>query len=289
MTSLITPIAQFFENAVVFTWDALLELGNLVVPKIKEGHVVPEGRHGFQGKWPEYKRPEEGDSRCCCPALNALANHGILPRDGRNISFKELTDVVRTTYNFAPSFCYFVPKYAANMLHKDYNKDRFDLEEISMHNGIEHDASLTRLDHVFDKDQGKPHMPYVQGLLDSASGKDKAGNVLLTGTDIAGFCAKRRAESTVSNPSFSLALIHRMFSSSNNCTLLTVFGGRYDDIKVFLTEERLLDGWESRVRKVNGLTIAAFNTVVIPVEFRTASKTKALVEEYKANAEQNRA
>lgn len=30
------------------------------------------------------------------------------------------------------------------MLNKDYSKDTFDLEEINLHNGIEHDASLTR-------------------------------------------------------------------------------------------------------------------------------------------------
>jgi hypothetical protein len=30
------------------------------------------------------------------------------------------------------------------MLHKSYSKDTFDLADISLHNGIEHDASLTR-------------------------------------------------------------------------------------------------------------------------------------------------
>jgi hypothetical protein len=69
---------------------------------------------------------------------------GILPRDGKNITFGELGARIRTTYNFAPSFCYFVPSYAANMLGKDYAKDTFDLKELDLHNGIEHDASLTR-------------------------------------------------------------------------------------------------------------------------------------------------
>ena len=50
----------------------------------------------------------------------------------------------RDVYNFSPSFSYFVPNYAANMLKKNYSKDTFDLEQISLHNGIEHDASLTR-------------------------------------------------------------------------------------------------------------------------------------------------
>jgi hypothetical protein len=50
----------------------------------------------------------------------------------------------RDVYNFSPSFAYFVPNYAANMLKKSYSKDTFDLEQLSLHNGIEHDASLTR-------------------------------------------------------------------------------------------------------------------------------------------------
>ena len=32
----------------------------------------------------------------------------------------------------------------ATLLNKSYSKDTFDLEEISLHNGIEHDGSLTR-------------------------------------------------------------------------------------------------------------------------------------------------
>jgi hypothetical protein len=69
---------------------------------------------------------------------------GILPRDGKNISFPELYSTVRATYNFAPSFCFFVPNFAARMLNKSYKKDKIDLADLDFHNGIEHDASLTR-------------------------------------------------------------------------------------------------------------------------------------------------
>ena len=78
MVFLITPVAHFFTNVYVFTWDAALELTNLVLPKRKMGHVVLEGHPGFGGEWPEFKPPQDGDSRCACPALNALANHGAL-------------------------------------------------------------------------------------------------------------------------------------------------------------------------------------------------------------------
>lgn len=69
---------------------------------------------------------------------------GIISRSGRGIKFTDLTRQIRTTYNFSPSFCSFVPHYAAFMLHKNYGKDTLDLAELDLHNGIEHDASLTR-------------------------------------------------------------------------------------------------------------------------------------------------
>ena len=69
---------------------------------------------------------------------------GILPHDGRNITFRQLNDAVRKTYNFAPSFCYFVPNTIATILERNYWTDSFDLSDIDVHNGIEHDASLTR-------------------------------------------------------------------------------------------------------------------------------------------------
>jgi len=162
---LITPLKRLLQDLLVFTWDFGLTLVNVVSPSRKVGQVTPEGHPGAGGKWPEYIAPKDGDSRCSCPALNALANHGgypppfhrccmpigsyyqpgILPRDGKNIKFNEFGALIRTTYNFAPSFCFFVPNFAANMLKRDYKKGTFDLADLDLHNGIEHDWSLTRM------------------------------------------------------------------------------------------------------------------------------------------------
>jgi hypothetical protein len=49
-------------------------------------------------------------------------------------------------------------------------------------------------------------------------------------------------------------------------TLLRIFGGRLGDIYTFLTEERIPDGWESRVRDQMGLTFFSFNRTVFGVE-----------------------
>jgi hypothetical protein len=47
---------------------------------------------------------------------------------------------------------------------------------------------------------------------------------------------------------------------------VTIFGGRLSDIYTFLTEERIPDGWESRVRDQMGLTFFAFNRTILSVE-----------------------
>jgi len=271
---LITSIARGLQNIGVFTWDFGLLLANLVTPSRKLGHVTPEGHPGAGGKWPQYIPPKDGDSRCSCPALNAMANHGILPHDGKNIKFKEMGDKIHVTYNFASSFCFFVPNFAANMLNKDYGKDSFDLAELDLHskNGIEHDASLTREDSALVPNQGRPHIQFVKELLASATGQDKEGNPILTSKDLAGYSAKRRVDARASNPDFTLTLFHKIFGSSNSATLLTIFGGRVRDLESVLIEERLPEGWESRVTARLGLTFAKFNFTVLPLEFSTNEK-----------------
>lgn len=74
--------ASFFTG--LLTWDLALVLVNLVTFKRKIGHVTPKGKPGEGGVWPEYIPPRGGDSRCSCPALNAMANHGtsVVPRWG---------------------------------------------------------------------------------------------------------------------------------------------------------------------------------------------------------------
>ena len=69
-------ISNAFCDAGIFTWDIFLTLGNLVRFSRPVGKVTPEGHPGYGGYWPEYRPPQEGDSRSCCPCLNAMANHG---------------------------------------------------------------------------------------------------------------------------------------------------------------------------------------------------------------------
>jgi len=47
---------------------------------------------------------------------------------------------------------------------------------------------------------------------------------------------------------------------------MTIFGGRVEDVRRFLMEERLADHWEPKVRAPCGLTIGAFAPTAIRVE-----------------------
>ncbi|KAJ7491870.1 Chloroperoxidase [Mycena galericulata] len=264
---LLARVPKLFQNLYIFTYDFFLALLNLVAPKRRAGSVTPYGSPGAGGKWPEFIPPKAGDKRSPCPALNALANHGILPRDGQNIKFADLDHHVRDTYNFAPTFPTFTALFVAQYLNRDYNTDTCDLAEIGLHNaGIEHDASLLRQDVKFDADQGTPYLPFIDELLASASGKDADGNPLLTVADLSRYSAKRRAEARATNPDFVLDKQHKMFASSNCATLATLFGGRVADLTPFLREERFPDGWESRVRSRMGMTFLALNFTVFKLE-----------------------
>ena len=48
--------------------------------------------------------------------------------------------------------------------------------------------------------------------------------------------------------------------------MLTIFAGKVQDLRPFLTEERLPENWEPRIRHRMGLTMLEFNNVALPVE-----------------------
>jgi len=255
-------VATFATYGYVLSWDFLLFLINVVAFKRKPGRVIAQGSPGYGGKWPQFIPPKDTDSRSCCPALNALANHGILPRDGRDIPYTVMSKTVRDVYNFSPSFSYFVPWFTANLLTRSYSRDTFDLSDLNVHNGIEHDASLLRHDIFHQPDQSKPALDLIDELLSSATGP----NNTITPHDLSVFSSKRRREARANNGQFTLSTFSKIFGSSNSSTLLTIFGGRVDDLTVVLKEERLPDNWEPRIRNPFGLTIAAFNRTVFRVE-----------------------
>ena len=213
-TRLVGGVCSFLYGVSVFLyvtlWDTSLVLLNLLTPSRKAGHVVPSPHAGCNLSWPPFTPPSPTDSRSCCPALNAMANHGILPHSGKNIPYPVLSHAIRATFNFAPSFCFFVPWYMARILGREYARDTIDLGDVSVHNGIEHDASLTRRDAGVDKDQARPALELIEDMLAHATGPGGT----ITAADMARASSKRRREARASNSAFTLSTFHKLFGSS---------------------------------------------------------------------------
>lgn len=57
--------------------------------------------------------------------------------------------------------------------------------------------------------------------------------------------------------------------------MLTIFGGSVKDLTPMLIEERFSEHWEPRIMEPFGLTMAAFNGTVLPVEMGVDAKKYA--------------
>ena len=92
--------------------------------------------------------PGPGDVRSPCPGLNALANHGILPHNGKGMTLPILIKGLKDGMNVGADFATAIG--AAGILSVPANllAMSFDLNDLDEHNfPIEHDASLSRADY----------------------------------------------------------------------------------------------------------------------------------------------
>lgn len=89
-----------------------------------------------------------GDVRGPCPAMNSLANHHIIPHDGRNVTVPHLVEVLGDVFNLSPELATVVSQLGLATA-PDPTTGSFNLPDLDKHNAFEHDASLTRVDFAF--------------------------------------------------------------------------------------------------------------------------------------------
>lgn len=103
----------------------------------------------FQFQWPAREANHTPHSvRSPCPCINALANHGILPHNGKGITKEAAITALKSAVNLGSSTAtvFAVGGVGAN---PDHSAHTFDLNHVDKHNFIEHDVSLTRGDIAF--------------------------------------------------------------------------------------------------------------------------------------------
>ncbi|KAL4757798.1 peroxidase family protein [Aspergillus foveolatus] len=96
----------------------------------------------------EWIAPGPDDSRGPCPGLNTLANHGYLPRNGKEITLDILKEGMLEGFNIEHGDAVLLFFQAIRTSPIPFS-DRFDLADIGRHGILEHDISLSRSDAYF--------------------------------------------------------------------------------------------------------------------------------------------
>ncbi|KAI0824786.1 Cloroperoxidase [Trametes gibbosa] len=194
-----------------------------------------------------------GDSRSPCPALNALANHGYIPRDGRNLTASQLSQAIQKVYGLSPVFATIL---AYGGVARCGSGGKLNLHDLAAHNVVEHNGSLVHADAA----QGQKYAPtnvdpeLLRQLLDTST------------TDYLSLRDLTQAQVSRQASSPPLHTLQSIVSKGELDLIMEVFGVRGaasgaaqslvsdetlgDDLVVpksfleqWLGEERLPDGW----------------------------------------------
>ncbi|KAJ4393414.1 hypothetical protein N0V93_002624 [Gnomoniopsis smithogilvyi] len=94
-----------------------------------------------------YQAPTSTDVRSPCPGINAAANHGILPRDGKNIDLDTLAKGLYTAYHLDYDAGVYVGSIGIKASSTG-NASTFNLDDLAQHTPqvLEHDGSMSRND-----------------------------------------------------------------------------------------------------------------------------------------------
>ncbi|CAF4445587.1 unnamed protein product [Rotaria magnacalcarata] len=209
-----------------------------------------------------YEVPGPHDSRSPCPALNTLANHGYLPRDGKNIRPEVLQIVLQEKMGLS----WIAAKSIIGQAYKTVGKNGLlSLSNLSYHapESIERDASLSRLDAALcNNQQGN----FNQQRFNTFLSFSKDGKCLTT-NDVAAARLHFKVDSKANNPEFlwNKKIQKAMWTEAS--ILLYILGkhGRIsiEDAKLFFEDETFPRGWQKHssfgVRQLHSATKALKN------------------------------
>ncbi|KAJ3566691.1 heme-thiolate peroxidase [Xylaria arbuscula] len=252
-----------------------MKLIRLVAPFAVSVIALPRDR----GEW---IAPQEGDVRGPCPMLNTLANHGYLPRDGKGISRNIAIEALDTAINWDVSVV--GPLYDfAQPVNPAPNATTIDLNQLTTHNILEHDGSLSRQDAFFG-----PADVFHEETWNETLSYFTTPNITVSQAARARTARVVTAAST--NPSFTFPQLGAYFDYGETAAYQFVFGTwnlEADDIKdkistslemveYFFKFERLplKSGWG---RPINRLTIDILIDFVLEYQVLTRGQMNGTI------------
>ncbi|KAF7296255.1 HEME-HALOPEROXIDASE domain-containing protein [Mycena chlorophos] len=208
----------------------------------------PAGHH--------YQAPGPNDERSPCPGLNALANHGYLPRNGKNMTVPQVLNACLEGFNFdwAPLL---IPAKQGLLTSTDKSSETMmSLEPLVLHNLIEHDASLSRSDYQ----NGTGDALHFNATIYSVMANSNPGSDYYNLTSTARVMYERLQYSIATNPTLINTMNEVTGRAATAALALTSMGNATTGVApkkfvdILFREERLpfLEGWKPSPVLVTG-------------------------------------
>jgi len=204
-----------------------------------------------------YVAPGPSDLRSPCPMLNSLANHAYLPHDGVNVSMADLISAFDLALNMGADAAELVGTVALTTSTTG-NASTFNLNDVDVHNVIEHDGSLSRADIYFGDNHSFNESVW-------AGTKAYFTEDVITIATAAQARAGRLALDATQNPDFNFTTTAHTNSLIESSLYLSTFGDPYEGnattsfVTIFFEEERLPfdEGWTAPAQRTNVTTLLA--------------------------------
>ncbi|KAJ8117379.1 heme-thiolate peroxidase [Boeremia exigua] len=197
-----------------------------------------------------------------CPMLNTLTNHGFLPRDGRNFTKENVIKGLGDGLNFDHQLAGLMWEQAI-IANPEPNATFFTLEQLNVHNVLEHDASLSRTDAAF----GNNHV-FNQTVFDTS--KMWWTGETVTAEQLAHSKIYRQLVSRSENDNYTFSASTEEFSLGEVAAPIIAFGDTNvgtvprDLMVYFFENERLPEelGWSKKNASITLQTILSTTAIV---------------------------
>ncbi|KAL0943237.1 chloroperoxidase-like protein [Colletotrichum truncatum] len=208
-----------------------------------------------------YRKPDKTANRSPCPVLNALANHGYLPREGTGITMDQLKGAFTMAFNLDESVTVAVSKLGFTTSTTG-NPNTLNLKDLSKHNVMEHDGSLSRADSVTGDANS-----FNEQIWKTVKARF-TGQTIDTKT-MALARRERLVAAMAANPKFNLTSIQVRASAEESAFILGVLAGNFQNpqaptqyMTIMFEEERIPfnEGFKTSPNKIFAEQIVSLAT-----------------------------
>ncbi|KAJ7613715.1 Cloroperoxidase [Mycena polygramma] len=221
--------------------------------------------------------PTATDVRSPCPGLNTLANHGYLPRNGKNISIPMLLNAAAEGFNVQPEAILVAAKMG---LLSGNDHTTLNLDGLALHGLIESDASLSRGDFALGD-----NLHFNETIFATLAAANPGVDYYNT-TSAAQVQDIRLADSIATNPNVTNTAKELLFRTGASTLYLSVMGDPLTGVapknfvQIFFREERMpiAEGWKRSNTPITGESTGKIqDTIIASSEWNQTQTCEPLV------------